>query len=615
MAEGGTKMPKGYVGKLLWVDLASGKATTVALDEVTARGYLGGSGLAAKLIRERLTGIRGPLDPSNPLCFIPGLLCGTVVPGANRTIVSALSPATGGWGEARAGGAWGPMLKYAGYDGVVFSGKAKQPVYVWIENERVELRPADRLWGKGFFETDARLLQETHPDAVVAGIGPAGEKLARMACVMFEGKYARSAGRTGMGAVMGAKNLKAVVVRGTGGIPVADPAGLMRRAAAYGGKEKARFKRNFELGTAGGVMATEAVGDMPIHNFLGGRWTERAEKISGQTMFKAYGRHERSCLSCPSNCTLVVEIPGTAPGHAPEYETIGAFGSMCENDSLQAIGTCNELCNDYGLDTISTGNTIAFAMEAFEKGLLGQAELDGIRLHWGDGEAMIALLHKIGKREGIGDILADGTRRAAERLGRDFGDMVVEVKGVEIPMHDPRAYWSNALNYAVANRGACHMEGVTFTVESGLPFPDLGYTAPMDPYIPDGKAELTVKMHDLMVLYDALGICKFYIVVSYGPTAMAEWLNYCTGWDVSPPDLMRTAARIFTLKRLVNVGRGLRRKDDALPTRLLRVPQRDDIGPVDPQAMERMLTEYYRLRGWNTQGVPTPEQLKALQLT
>jgi aldehyde:ferredoxin oxidoreductase len=361
-------------------------------------------------------------------------------------------------------------------------------------------------------------------------------------------------------------------------------------------------------------MGVEAVGDMPIHNFMGGRWTQKAERISGQTMFKKYGRHERSCLSCPSNCTLVVDIPGTHIGHAPEYETIGAFGSMCENDSLEVIARCNELCNDYGLDTISAGNTIAFAMEAVEKGLLTEADLDGIRLGWGNGEAMIALPHKMGRREGIGDILADGTKAAAERLGRGFGDMVVEVKGVEIPMHDPRAYWSNAVNYAVANRGACHMEGVTFTVESGLPFPDLGYTTPMDPYITDGKAQLAVKMHDLMVLYDGLGICKFYIVVSYGPTILAEWLNYCTGWSVTPDELMRTAERTFTLKRMINVARGLRRKDDYLPKRLLTVPQRDDIGPVDPQGMERMLTEYYRLRGWDEKGAPTKERLKALRL-
>ncbi len=607
-------MPKGYVGTLLWVDLASGKISTTVLDEATAQGYLGGSGLGAKLIYDRLKTIKDPLHPSNPLCLLPGLLCGTVVPGANRTVVCALSPATGAWGEARAGGAWAPMLKYAGYDGVIFTGKAKKPVYVWIENDQVEIRPAETLWGKGFYETDERLLQETHRDAIVAGIGPAGEKLSRMACVMFEGKYARSAGRTGMGAVMGAKNLKAVVVRGTGGVSVADPMGLMKRAAAYGGKEKQRFKRNFELGTAGGVMGVEAVGDMPIHNFMGGRWTEKAERISGQTMFKKYGKHERSCLSCPSNCTLVVDIPGTAVGHAPEYETIGAFGSMCENDSIEIIGQCNELCNDYGLDTISAGNTIAFAMEAFEKGLLTVTDLGGIRLTWGNGEAMLALLHKIGRREGIGDILADGTRPAAQRLGKDFGDMVVEVKGVEIPMHDPRAYWSNAVNYAVANRGACHMEGVTFTVESGLPFPDLGYTAPMDPYITDGKAQLAVKMHDLMVIYDGLGICKFYIVVSYGPTIMAEWLNYCTGWKVTPESLMRTAERIFNVKRLINVARGLSRKDDTLPKRLLSVPQRDDIGPVDPQGMERMLTEYYRIRGWDEKGTPSRERLKALQL-
>jgi aldehyde:ferredoxin oxidoreductase len=607
-------MPKGYLGKLLWVNLSSGKISVATLDEATAQSYLAGSGLGAKLIHDRLKSIKGPLDPSNPLCLMPGLLCGTVVPGANRTMVCALSPATNAWGEARAGGAWAPMLKYAGYDGVIFTGKAKKPVYVWIEDAQVEIRPAEKLWGKGFFETDERLLQATHKDAIVAGIGPAGEKLSRMACVMFEGQYARAAGRTGMGAVMGSKNLKAVVVRGTGGVPVADPVGLMKRSAAYGGKEKQRFKRNFELGTAGGVMGVEAVGDMPIHNFMGGRWTQKAERISGQTMFKKYGRHERSCLACPSNCTLVVDIPDTRVGHAPEYETIGAFGSMCENDSIEVIAKCNELCNDYGLDTISAGNTIAFAMEAFEKGLLTEADLGGIRLTWGSGEAMIALLHKMGRREGIGDVLADGTKVAAKRLGKDFGDMVVEVKGVEIPMHDPRAYWSNAVNYAVANRGACHMEGVTFTVESGLPFPDLGYTTPMDPYITDGKAQLAVKMHDLMVLYDGLGICKFYIVVSYGPTIMAEWLNYCTGWKVTPDELMRTAERAFTLKRMINVARGLSRKDDTLPKRLLAVPQRDDIGPVDPQGMERMLTEYYHLRGWDAKGAPTKERLKALQL-
>lgn len=607
-------MPKGYTGKLLWVDLTSGKVSTTALDEATAREYLGGSGLGAKLIHDRLKGIQGPLDPSNVLAFLPGLLCGTVVPGANRTMVCALSPATGAWGEARAGGAWAPMLKYAGYDGAIFTGKAKKPVYVWIEDDRVEVRPAEKLWGKGFFETDERLLQETHKDAIVAGIGPAGEQRSRMACVMFEGRYARSAGRTGMGAVMGSKHLKAVVVRGTGGVPVADPKGLMQRAAAYGGKEKQLFKRNFELGTAGTVLATEAVGDMPIRNFLGGRWTEKAEKISGQTMFKQYGKHERSCLSCPSNCTLVVGVPGTAVSHAPEYETIGSFGSMCECAQIEVIAKCNELCNDYGLDTISAGNTIAFAMEAFEKGLLTETDLDGIRPTWGNGEAMLALLHKMGRREGIGDVLADGTRRAAERLHKDFGDMLVEVKGVEVPMHDPRAFWSNAVNYAVANRGACHMEGVTFTTESGLPFPDLGYTAPMDPYIPDGKAALAVKMHDLMVIYDGLGICKFYIVVSYGPTIMAEWLNYCTGWKVTPEGLMRTAERIFNVKRLINVARGLSRKDDTLPKRLQSLPQREDIGPVDPQAMERMLAEYYQIRGWDEQGVPRRERLQALQL-
>jgi aldehyde:ferredoxin oxidoreductase len=608
-------MPNGYTGTLLWVDLTAGKTTTSVLDEATLRDVLGGSGLAARLIRERLPHIQGPLDPSNLLCFMPGLLCGTLAPGANRTMVCALSPATDAWGEARAGGTWAPMLKYAGYDGLLVTGRAAHPVYLWIENERVEIRPADALWGKGFFETDERLRAATHPDAVVAAIGQAGEKLSRMACVMFEGAYARSAGRTGMGAVMGSKQLKAVVVRGTGGVAVADPAGLLRRAAAYGDGEKRKFKRNFDHGTAGGVVATEAVGDMPIRNFLGGRWAEKAEKISGQTMFRKYGRHERSCHSCPSNCTLITAIPGSRLGHAPEYETIGSFGSMCECDRIEVIGECNELCNDYGLDSISAGNTVAFVMEAYEKGLLTEAELDGLRPTWGNAEAMLALVRKMGMREGVGDLLADGTRPAAERLGRPgLTELLVEVKGVELPMHDPRAFWSNAVNYAVSNRGACHMEGVTFTAESGLPFPDLGYTGPMNPYIPDAKAALAVKMHDLMAIYDGLGVCKFYIVVSYGPTALAEWLNYCTGWQLTPDELMRIGERIFQTKRLINVGRGLTRKDDTLPTRLLTLPQRDDIGPVDPQGFERMLTEYYALRGWDTTGVPTEARLKTLQL-
>jgi aldehyde:ferredoxin oxidoreductase len=228
---------------------------------------------------------------------------------------------------------------------------------------------------------------------------------------------------------------------------------------------------------------------------------------------------------------------------------------------------------------------------------------------------MIALLHKMGTREGIGDILADGTRPAAERLGKPgLAEMLVEVKGVELPMHDPRAFWSNAVNYAVANRGACHMEGVTFTAESGLPYPDLGYTGPMDPYIPDGKAALAVKMHDLMAVYDGLGICKFYIVLSYGPTALAEWLDYCTGWRMDMHDLMQIGERIFQTKRLINVERGLGRKDDTLPARLLALPQRDDIGPVDPAAFARMLTEYYEIRGWDAKGAPTKARLEALRI-
>jgi aldehyde:ferredoxin oxidoreductase len=593
-------------GKALYIDLSARKTWTEQLPEQLLASRIGGRGLGVEMMRDSFT--LDPYDSRMPLIFAVGPLCGTPAPASSRMSVISRSPLTGTITDSSVGGTFPIKLKAAGYDCLVITGKASSPVRITIQNETVRIREADALWGKGCLETTTHLESR----GITACIGPAGERLVRFANIMIGG--ADAAGRGGLGAVMGSKNLKAVVVRGTGGIEVADRKGLMRRAAVYGSKEKSKFKRNFELGTAGGVTATEAFGDMPIRNFLGGRWADQAERVSGQTMFTRYGKHERSCLSCPSNCTLIVDIPGTALGHAPEYETIGAFGSMCECDRIEVIAQCNDLCNDYGLDTISAGNTIAFVMEAFEKGILTEAALDGIRPTWGNAEAMVALLHKMGKREGIGDLLADGTRPAAERLGKDLSDMLVEVKGVEVPMHDPRAFWSNALNYAVANRGACHMEGVTFTVESGLPFPDLGYTAPMDRFVADGKAELNVKMHDLMALYDGLGICKFYIVVSYGPTVLSEWLNLCTGWTMTPEDLMRTGERIFTAKRAINVERGLTRKDDYLPKRLLTVPQRDDIGPVSPHGMERMLDEYYRLRGWSADGAPSAARMQALGL-
>jgi aldehyde:ferredoxin oxidoreductase len=611
---------KGYVGRILLVDLATGTIEKRSLPDVLYKKYLMGSGLGARLLMDLGNRAVDPLDPRNPLVIVPGMFTGTTIPGGTRTSFVSKSPQTGIWGEATVGGTWGAEFRCCGYDGLVILGASSHPVYLWINDDHVEVRPADRIWGQDTYDACDLLLADTDPKAKVAAIGQAGENLVRIAAVMVEGRHARAAGRTGLGAVMGSKNLKAVVVRGTRGVPAYNPSGLMGWALRKTNELPPKFGMFTVYGTSGGIEVHEERGGLPIKNFQDGHWPEGAAKISGKTIHQKYDVKSSSCNGCPIHCWQHVTVEDESGvrvnvGHNPEYETLGAFGAMTLNDDLPSVIRANELCNRYGLDTISTGNSIAFAIEAFERGLIAERETGGLRLAWGDSQTILTLVDQIAFRKGLGNLLADGSLAAARKIGGDAEKLTVTVKGLEFPMHDPRAFWSMGINYATGARGACHLEGLPFIVETGVPMPEFGYNAKLNPRVTDGKALLAARMHSLMAIYNGLGMCKFYTRV-FNPTPLTEALNALTGWRWSWEDLMEAGDRIFNLKRLYNVRLGVTRTDDQLPHRILNLKKRgDDLPNIPPEAFKKMLDEYYEVRGWTPDGLPTPETLSALDLT
>jgi aldehyde:ferredoxin oxidoreductase len=609
----------GFFGKLMTVDLATGTIGRRGITEAECRNLLLGSGYAAKLLYDELDPARDPLDPRNSLVFIRGLLNGLVLPGCSKFLVCARSPLTGIWGESAAGGHFHRQFSAAGWDGVVFTGAAARPVYLWIDDERAELRDASHLWGLDTFETNAKLKGETDPKAIVACIGPAGENGVLYASIMFDGIVARAAGRCGMGTVMGAKNLKAVVVRGTGKVPVKDPDGL---AAAL--KEQipgiaAATKGLHDFSTAGGIEAVELHGDLPIKNWYEGSWKQQAAGISAQAFLpKTLDRHY-ACFGCPIRCGKIVKVDSGpwAPlhGHGPEYETLAAFGSMCLVEEYEAIMAANERCNRLGMDTISCGGAIAFAIECFERGLIGPKETGGIELRWGNAAAVVALVERIGRREGeLAALLGRGVREASRKLGGGSEEWAVHTKGLEYPYHDPRAFTSMAANYATGARGACHLEALSYFLGRGVPLADMGYTTPPDPHSNDGKGRICYDTQNFQGIFNPLGLCKFLFLGRVGPRMISQWLNLVTGWDTTMEELLLTSERLIALKRFYNVRLGIRRKDDILPPRLARHARPDGGAKGVLPDVERMVGELYALRGWDADGVPTEAAAERLGL-
>ncbi|MBE2234447.1 MAG: aldehyde ferredoxin oxidoreductase family protein [Anaerolinea sp.] len=702
-------MPYVYAGKYLHIDLTHATVTVHAIDDADVRRFLLGSGYAARLFHAMFDPALAWDDPASPLLIFNGLLSGTFAPTGCRSAWCARSPLTGIWGESNMGGHWGAELRFAGLDGLVITGRAERPVYLWIsgsgtagtvgdrpelkgvtsagtvgdrpelkgvtsagtvgdrpelkgvtsagtvgdrpelkgvtsagtvgdrperksitrsgrsltEPVTVELRDASHLWGRNHYHVYDQVRAETDPKAQVACIGMAGERLVRYAGVMQGGiEHARTAGRTGMGAVLGSKNLKAIVVRGQERPSYFDAKGFRDTVKASNARIKDGAYGLSMLGTAGSVPNSEKYGDLPLRNWLDGSW-DKAPAISGQRIAETMFERHTFCFACPIGCGKTVRIDdgsyaGTQ-GHGPEYETLGGFGSLLLNADLASIAHINMLCNDYGIDTISTAASIAMAVEAHELGLLAPEAVDGLALTWGNAEAIVACVHKIARREGLGDLLADGTRAMAERLGPAAAPLAMHVKGLEMPYHDPRAMVSMAPGYATANRGACHMETMTYYEGYGIEIPGLVFRPGADHWQArlesQGGGLMAARYQNFQSVFNPLGLCKFIERGPIGPAEAAALVNQALGWAWTAEDLMQTGERIFNLKRLINAAYGITAADDVLPERLATHarPSGGAAGVLPDMAL--MMAEYYAARGWNpATGAPTAGRLATLGL-
>jgi aldehyde:ferredoxin oxidoreductase len=612
-----------YAGKLLRVNLTdrTWKEEEIAEDDV--RKWLLGSGLAAKLYYDEMDPTLDPLDPASPLIVMNGVLTGTFAPTGCRTSFCGRSPLTGIWNEANLGGHFGAELRFAGYDGLVITGRASGPVYLWINQPAgtIELRDGSHLWGQDYFAAADALLVETDPKAKVAGIGPAGENLVRIAGIMSgPSAYVRAAARGGTGALMGSKNLKAIVVRGKQKPDYPDLTAFREVVKEQNPSIQENSLAMTHLGTAGGVVATERYGDIPLRNWQLGSWPAGAERVTGKTIYDRYLVKHTYCYACPIGCGKEVEVtegPYPVPrGEGVEYETVGGFAGSCYIDDAAAVLLANSLCNRYGLDTISTSATVAFAMEAYENELIGPQETGGIELRFGNADAMLAMIDRIAHRKGIGDLLAEGSRAAARRLGGGAEHYAIHVKGLEVAFHDPRSFVSMAVNYATAARGGCHLEAASYWNGYGVVHPDLGYPATIDRFKSGREnAKLAYDYQNYAGVYNPLGLCKFLIKGKVGPERVCQVVNSALGWDWTTEELLTTGDRIFQLKRLINLWLGVTAADDTLPKRFLEEPRPDGSAAGVLPDLALMLPIYYELRDWNENGIPRPRRLEQLGLT
>jgi aldehyde:ferredoxin oxidoreductase len=616
-------MPNVYAGKILKVDLTTRQTSTRPVADPEVRAFLLGSGLAAKIYYEEYADLLDPaldpLDPRNPLLIVNGLLSGTFAPTGCRSSWCGRSPLTGIWNEANLGGHWGAELRFAGWDGIILTGRCDKPTYLWLDGDRLEFRDAAHVWGKDQFETHDRLLAETDEKARCASIGQAGENLVRISGVATGGHaHTRTAARGGMGALMGSKNLKAIVVRGREKPKYADPKGFhafVKESNHYlmdhGPAEALHL-----VGTAGGHPTTDKFGDNAIMNWRGGNWFEGTVKTSGKAIADTIFTKHTFCHACPIGCGKAVEVRegkyAGVWGEGPEYETLCGFGSNLQCDDLNAVAAMNDLCNRYTLDTISTSSVLAFAFECYEKGLITRDDAGDVELKWGDADAILAMIHKIARREAIGDLLAEGVRAAAQKIGRGAEKFALHVKGLEMPYHDPRGFVSMAANYATANRGACHLEAISYWRGVGIEWPGWQEGEAQE-WIERRRfdsavgAETAVDFQNYMSVYNPGGLCKFITKGSYTPQQTAELFNRAMGWNWTGQDLLDTGARLFNYKRLINVKLGVRRRDDVLPYRLEHEPRPTGSAAGVLPDMRRMLADYYRLRKWDDDGVPTAE--------
>jgi len=615
---------KGYRGKTLVIDLSTSKIQQKATEMNMITAFLGGRGWAIKYLFDHLeTGI-DPLSQENILAICLGPLTGTVAPSTARYTIAAKSPLTGGIGFSNAGGHFGPELAYAGYDAIFIHGRAKNPVYLFINDEDVELRSAEHLWGKDTWKTDELLKEELGEDVQVLSIGQGGENLVRYAAIL--NNLSRAAARTGIGAVMGSKNLKAIAVQGTHSVEVASPQKFMDLIEETLQKiySDPAYPSLSYYGTPFLVDLAYISGGLATRNNQSGIF-EQYEEISAETFDEKYRVKSESCFACPIHCGKYSRVTegkyaGTRGG-SPEYETIVCLGSKCGVGDLAAILHANELANKYGLDTISLGDTIAFAMEAYEKGFLEKETTDGLELLWGDDEVLIQLIKKIAFREGFGDVLAEGVKRVAKQLDEQTEKFALHIKGMEPPAYDVRTAKAFGLGWATATRGADHLtalpnfELLGYEPQKGLEW--FGNEKAVDPSAWEGKPKMVVWHENFGAIVDSAEMCKYTCFSAYAvkPDDMAKFVSYASGLDFSESQIMEIGERIFNLERLFNLREGITKEEDTLPERFTKEPLPE--GPAKGQVVEldKMLPEYYKLREWDLEtGIPTREKLEKLNL-
>ena len=631
---------KCYFGKLLRVNLATGKIVMEELDEDIVSQYMSGTGYASKLLWDELKAGISPLSPENKLILCTGFLTGTGIPGSDSIFSCFKSPLTNCWGESRAGGGMGIELKRAGFDIIIVEGASKKPVYLWINNGKVEIKPANHLWGKLVPDAQSLLKHElAEPDAKVICIGPAGEKLVRYANIMVE--QLRAMGRCGGGAVMGSKKLKAIVIRGKQKLHVANSGKLKEvikkitmlesnnPLSGRSKKEKNEYWPTFANGTASFLSLYDKHGEIPTKNALSNSWGR------GKDMYKNFKKHVTAiegCRNCILKCGKRTEVKGgkwkTPQGEGPEYETLAGFGHYIMNDNVEAIIHINHLCNSYGVDTISCANAIAFTMECYEKGVINKEDTDGIELTWGNIDAVKELVMKILNREGFGNILAEGVFRSANELGNDTDEFAIHVKGLELPAHDTRSAGCGkawAIQYGTANRGMCHSHPhepaiiFTFYDDKFEETKDIDLTL-MDPYSEIGKGKVIKWSQDFGNMLNVLGLCNFhsYFIPGSKRELYTNAILAAKDFRITFEELMEIGERVSNLQRCFNVREGIRRKDDMIPKRLCQIPA---FGPfsdrpeTEIKSYDAMLDDYYVARGWNKNtGIPENKVLKKLQI-
>jgi len=589
------------------------------LPDAIVRKYLGGAGVATRYLWDEVPQGADPLGEENNLYFMTGSITGVVAPSAGRYSVVAKSPLTGIWGHANSGGKWGVDLKKTGYDGIIFEGRSEKPVYLVITDHKAEIKEADHLWGKNVTETTDLLKSELGKKFNVAAIGRAGENLVKYAAIMND--YGRTAGRCGLGAVMGSKNLKAIAVHGTQKISVHDKENFRKASRKqYELLDDAMVKMSMQsFGTAVVLDLVNIRGGFPTRNWQKGVF-DLSDNINGPAISDYLLVRETSCFACPIACGRKTKISrgkySGEEGEGPEYETVGTFGGMCQVDDLEAIAMAGYLCNDYGLDTISAGSTIAFAMECFERGIIDEKDTGGKVLKFGDQDAIVNLIPAIANREGFGDLLAEGTMRLADKFGQGSEKFAMHVKGLELPAYDSRAVQLTGLTYATANRGGDHItayvQGPTFV---DIPFLIIEDSEIRDPFTANPEeVKIARELEDVLTTFDCVGACKFMGTC----LSLNDWValvNKITGWEMDCKEYMLAGERVYNLARSYSIREGLKAEQDTLPPRLLEEPLPD--GPAAGQVnhLPELLSRYYELRNWDAKsGKPNADKLRQLGL-